>query len=1258
MKLSRREVPIYGQAKVFALIPSVQEEEVFVVLDGSTLLHVLQTKVHNMLYFIVPGHNQPEMVRVRAYIFTDDGVMCVGVSHLTYMEDDAQELAEYLVTHSDCLSTTEHRLLIGRYGLNDNSARADMDQRVTLALANLHTPHNLLGQPSQESLLHVCVRLGFVSASEFLLCQPGALMIICSANQDGETPLQLAQQTNQHTLIKLFKQPPNPLATPLAGVSQVWAGKSHLLRFSHASGMLSLSVCVSESCPTTQTLQSSILLLQECVKDSALLNKIKGLKVDTERRAESDTLFSYSGSPYSLLHNVWFNNSIQDEDEELLSSDDSDGLTHTDSTTSSLTDSSVTITNSINTLQAGEDQESFDSFEFESDSTASEQDSPVQDKLPICSPQDEPFPFSDEETSTEIRCMWCNKSEEEEKEKFIPTSKSETEKYKVSRTLSFLRSRMVNTKIKNKVNAEVSSALHQLCSPQQPVEAACEVCEGADSDEPQQCTYCSMIIHKTCCDSAPLCVKNPHQALLKSTDSSILLYSSSQSSPSLFLVNDSNTMSHRKRSNSEGCGYDFTLRKSKSFIGCSSGNPTSNSTDSSAHISLDYSAESWSAVVDTEFSRTLDREVVKRQEIIYELMQTEFHHIQTLSVMADVLRRGLLEEVQLEQDVIAHIFPRLDELLALHRNFLVDMETRQRVSVHPGMHKNYIIRQIGDILCQQFAGRNASQMIELYGDFCSRHPEALKIYKQLLQSNRKLQLFLRQQSTNSVIKRREIPEFLLLVTQRITKYPVLIERLLQHTDDGSAERYDIAVALEGLRGVIEEVERCVGDYERAKKLQDIISRLDNKSCTRLKNGEIFSKQDLQKTHRTLTHSSALTCRTTSGRLKDVLALLLTDVLAFLQEKEQKFVFAALEQKSSVMPLRRLIVREIANQERGLFLISGDCSVGPEMYEIHTQTREERNMWMTLLRQAADSLPDDQTKKNEGEIKVKKIQKLQEALFSLDLQLCSVIEEKLKICRGTGRWCLATCRLLVQPHPENTPQGVTLLSDAQEEVVKLAITLLTWLFPCIWSPSNHDNFGQERAIYNEQNLPSRSRRSAVVGTGVGPLTVAPISPAYQTYLKVADGVHNLIHILYSLQAAIIIQDSCFEVQNLLLLEGEAPPQTLTSDYDVKRQQSFECGVVGGTEAVKELEQREREHAELTDRLAKEKEQFEEELRLFEEKMSKLREEEKRVNEERERFKEEGKKVQKERKSLETQIRLIRHNSNHRQGILPSIISQEK
>jgi len=38
-------------------------------------------------------------------------------------------------------------------------------------------------------------------------------------------------------------------------------------------------------------------------------------------------------------------------------------------------------------------QDSFGSFGFESDSTASEQDSPIQDILPICSSQDGVFVF-------------------------------------------------------------------------------------------------------------------------------------------------------------------------------------------------------------------------------------------------------------------------------------------------------------------------------------------------------------------------------------------------------------------------------------------------------------------------------------------------------------------------------------------------------------------------------------------------------------------------------------------------------------------------------------------------------------------------------------------------------------------------------------------------------------------------------------------------------------------------------------------------
>lgn len=59
-----------------------------------------------------------------------------------------------------------------------------------------------------------------------------------------------------------------------------------------------------------------------------------------------------------------------------------------------------------------------------------------------------------------------------------------------------------------------------------------------------------------------------------------------------------------------------------------------------------------------------------------------------------------------------------------------------------------------------------------------------------------------------------------------------------------------------------------------------------------------------------------------------------------------------DQKPSVISLQKLIVREVANEERGMFLISAS-SAGPEMYEIHTSSKEERNSWMRHIQEAVE-----------------------------------------------------------------------------------------------------------------------------------------------------------------------------------------------------------------------------------------------------------------------------------------------------------------
>lgn len=63
-----------------------------------------------------------------------------------------------------------------------------------------------------------------------------------------------------------------------------------------------------------------------------------------------------------------------------------------------------------------------------------------------------------------------------------------------------------------------------------------------------------------------------------------------------------------------------------------------------------------------------------------------------------------------------------------------------------------------------------------------------------------------------------------------------------------------------------------------------------------------------------------------------------------------------DQKPPVIALQKLIVREVANEEKGMFLISASAA-GPEMYEVHTSSKEERNAWMRLIREAVERCVD-------------------------------------------------------------------------------------------------------------------------------------------------------------------------------------------------------------------------------------------------------------------------------------------------------------
>ncbi|XP_062367279.1 rho guanine nucleotide exchange factor 2 isoform X2 [Cinclus cinclus] len=451
----------------------------------------------------------------------------------------------------------------------------------------------------------------------------------------------------------------------------------------------------------------------------------------------------------------------------------------------------------------------------------------------------------------------------------------------------------------------------------------------------------------------------------------------------------------------------------------------------------EFEADSWSLAVDNSFLQQHRMDVMKRQDVIYELMQTELHHVRTLKIMGALFRRAMLEELQLDPGTVQRIFPCLDELSHIHERFLAQLLERRRESLAQDSNKNFVIDRLGDILVTQFSGPSAEQLRKAYAEFCSKHTKALKEYKDLLARDKRFQQFIRRVTRSPLLRRHGVPECILLVTQRITKYPVLIERILKNSKDNEGDCADLSRALRLVKELLSAVDEEVHAWELRGRLWDVFRRVDPRAKVPLlwdSRPGAFGRDELLR--RKLVHSGGMLWKTAAGRFKDVLVLLMTDVLVFLQEKDQKYTFPMLD-KPAVISLQNLIVRDIANQEKGMFLIS---AAPPEMYEVHAASRDDRNHWMKVIQQAVSLCPSRQDFPLIETETEASLRKLKERMEQHDRQIAALLEDKVGIFAdmlALGSGCSEP-----PPAPRGTPfpgdptrgpRGDVLLHDAIREV---------------------------------------------------------------------------------------------------------------------------------------------------------------------------------------------------------------------------------
>ncbi|XP_068560492.1 rho guanine nucleotide exchange factor 2 isoform X2 [Cebidichthys violaceus] len=522
----------------------------------------------------------------------------------------------------------------------------------------------------------------------------------------------------------------------------------------------------------------------------------------------------------------------------------------------------------------------------------------------------------------------------------------------------------------------------------------------------------------------------------------------------------------------------------------------------------DFKADSWSMAVDSSYLQTHRKNVIKRQDVIYELIQTELHHMRTLHIMERVFRQGMLEELQLDLCTVYAMFPCLDQLIRIHSHFLAQLLLRRNSSLHSGSSRNFTIHQLGDILLEQFSGQCADEMRKTYAEFCSRHLKAVKLYKELLARDKKLQCFIRRVSRGSLLRCHGVQECILLVTQRISKYPVLVQRILDNTTDDEEEASSLAQALSMVRELLSSIDQQMEDLEKTQRLQEIQAKLDPRAETKVRDGGIFKTGELFR--RRLVHDGTLFWKTPGSRLKDTQVLLMTDILVFLQEKDQKYIFPCLD-KSPVLSLQNLIVRDIANQERGMFLISD--SSPPEMYEFHAASKEDKNVWIRHIQRTVSKCPSrEEFPLIETEHKAH-LRRLKADLQQKDREMLELLQERVTLfCElaevTTGQEALQPpiTRYLFRADTPQAPRAEKLLLDATAEVDRLSELLL----------------GSRVDI----PLPCHHNHMEVVETSDQDLLVNGAHDFLAS--KIYQRLVNLSVYLHALQGAVIKQDSILEL----------------------------------------------------------------------------------------------------------------------------------
>jgi len=242
----------------------------------------------------------------------------------------------------------------------------------------------------------------------------------------------------------------------------------------------------------------------------------------------------------------------------------------------------------------------------------------------------------------------------------------------------------------------------------------------------------------------------------------------------------------------------------------------------SASTKKDLGGDSaWSTTVGKNILEKVDKEERKRQEVIFEFIESEKEYVDDLRSVVQLIRKPLVEGAvpKLDQRFGEIVFSNMEEILNINTIFSNMLQNLQKQSS--------IVDRLG-VVTQEYV-KNFTCYIK-YGEIQPLAKEVLQFHRG---TNRLLESFLKEMQSKKEFRRLPLESFLARPTTRLGRYPILLRDILKHTKEDHPDQISLNATMETIKDILKQVNEKAGKTTNKIKLDHWVKALDQSTMEKI-----------------------------------------------------------------------------------------------------------------------------------------------------------------------------------------------------------------------------------------------------------------------------------------------------------------------------------------------------------------------------------------------------------------------------------------